>query len=108
MALPVRDAATILCDPPWSLDLGKRTTLWSQVIKALKIDGRALLYAPWLPIASRIMNLDRVWVRELQGYGFPRVPILFSEWTKLREYRPSERTWLDSEIKRKALERDLA
>lgn len=103
--LPFKAVSTILTDPPWGWPLGTRTVFWTEIVKALKIGGKAYLYAPWLPISSKIMRLDRAWIRALRGYGFPRAPVIVSEWTKLREYRPSERKWLNDEMARKRRER---
>ena len=56
-------ADTVICDPPWGVARHLRARTIYELRRILKIGGKLIFNAPWLPRAPRL-ELEEVWVAE--------------------------------------------
>jgi ubiquinone/menaquinone biosynthesis C-methylase UbiE len=70
--LPFKDGSigTIISDPPWNLNTRERIQLHRELARVLRVDGRLLWQATWLPNEGHF-EIERIWVYG-QRVGLPR------------------------------------
>ena len=61
--LPFRSNSvpTVLADPPWATNIRARGEWMREIARVLKVGGRLILNAPWVPKAS-IWDVEEIWV----------------------------------------------
>jgi len=62
-ALPIKTgvADTVICDPPWGIGRDKRMKFICELRRILKVNGRLLFNAPWIPHVPGLKLLE-VWI----------------------------------------------
>jgi len=65
LSLPVDSysADTVICDPPWGIPRHLRARLVYELRRILKVGGKLIFNAPWLPRAPGL-QLESIWVAE--------------------------------------------
>ena len=63
LAVDSNSADTVICDPPWGVPRHLRARLIYELRRILKVGGKLIFNAPWLPRAPGL-QLESIWVAE--------------------------------------------
>ncbi|GAI35399.1 unnamed protein product [marine sediment metagenome] len=76
--LPLKDAIadTVVCDPPWGMDILIKPAFIRELERIIKLGGILVFYAPWNP-KSPGLPIEAVYVPEWQLMTYHRISLIF-------------------------------
>jgi hypothetical protein len=78
LCLPLKSevADTVVCDPPWDMDVRLRIKLMDEIRRILKFGGQLIFNSRWSPKCPGL-PIEEIWVPEWQLMTFHDIALIF-------------------------------